>query len=301
MSASHQPAHHDGVPSFCQRLAHRRRIWWGTWEQWAEWRTYRDIVHRFGEWHSLRHRDDPESLWQCCPSWQRSVVQKWNGREYVARFGLESAKLYWRGRSFQRLPLEDMPPRYVIRSVMGQGRKRVWVIVDGVEILRREPALADALRWRVRRSAGWAMTVPLLLEEFLHGPSGEGRLPPEYKVYMFRDRIAAVQFVERHDIGAASMTQRCYSADWKPFDDPLTNAVPLAPLQPPPPGLDQLLRYATDIGQELGTFMRLDFFLTDRGWVFNEFCSSPMGGRHFTPIGDEYFGRMWLEACPDQA
>jgi hypothetical protein len=44
--------------------------------------------------------------------------------------------------------------------------------------------------------------------------------------------------------------------------------------------------------------MRIDFFATDRGCMFNEFSSVPVGGHENTPYCDELFGALWAEKVP---
>jgi hypothetical protein len=53
------------------------------------------------------------------------------------------------------------------------------------------------------------------------------------------------------------------------------------------------------MGAELGTYMRIDFFATDGGCVFNEFSSAPGRGEGYTPYCNGVFGALWAERFPD--
>jgi len=60
--------------------------------------------------------------------------------------------------------------------------------------------------------------------------------------------------------------------------------LPEAEVRDPPACLAEILRHAAVLGTRLGTYVRIDFFATDRGCVFNEFSSMPGGGRDYTPV-----------------
>ena len=67
----------------------------------------------------------------------------------------------------------------------------------------------------------------------------------------------------------------------------------------PPRCLEEMLRLARRLGVAIGTHMRIDFFASDSGYVFNEFSSAPNGGKCFTPFCDDLFGALWEETFPD--
>ena len=62
-----------------------------------------------------------------------------------------------------------------------------------------------------------------------------------------------------------------------------------------------MLELARRMGATLATYMRIDFFVTDRGCVFNEFSSVPARGRYYTPYSDRVFGALWAERIPGDA
>jgi hypothetical protein len=289
----------DAPPTYSERLARRRQLWWGRPRQWGKLAAYRDAWHRWNEWHGVRARTDPETLWQCCPYWQRSLLNKTNGREFAARYGVPLPRLYWRGRVLQRVPLEGLPRDFVIRPTRGASRRGVYVIDDGHEILRCRPAPPAAIRHWIRHPRALPWLLPILIEERIRPPDHSHRLPTEFKCHTFAGTVAAVQMVERHDIHKDGVRQRCYTPGWEPFADPISTVVPLADVIAPPPGLEQIVRHAETLGAALGTYMRIDFFLGAQGWVFNEFSSMPVNGHRSTPYGDAFFGALWAERCPD--
>jgi hypothetical protein len=48
----------------------------------------------------------------------------------------------------------------------------------------------------------------------------------------------------------------------------------------------------------LGSIVRIDFFATGRGCVFNEFSSTPWNGEGFTAFCDDLFGGLWAGKFP---
>jgi D-alanine-D-alanine ligase-like ATP-grasp enzyme len=139
------------------------------------------------------------------------------------------------------------------------------------------------------------LSLPILIEELIRPPDEGRRLPLEFKCHVFGDEVAAIQVVERVDIHKEETKHRYYTPRWETFPDPMSYSLPLADVIQPPPRLDELAELATRLGVALGTYMRVDFFLSDRGWVFNEFSSIPAGGERMTPYCDELFGALWAE------
>jgi hypothetical protein len=127
-------------------------------------------------------------------------------------------------------------------------------------------------------------------------PDGEYRLPLEFKCHLFGDAVVLVEVLERK--GPLPPDYRYYTPNWEPFD--AVRGIPGAPMEAidPPPGLDELLRLAVRLGTAVGTYMRTDFFLTDKGWVFDEFSSTPLDCIYYTPACQQLFGELWDEKFP---
>ncbi|MCK6461712.1 MAG: hypothetical protein L6Q95_17655 [Planctomycetes bacterium] len=288
------PAH----AGFVARLRRRWEIWWGHPFRWGSWRSYGDAVHRLRERYTLRRAEDPDAAWRCCAHWQRSLVSKWNGREFARKHGARVPDLYWIGRRPSRIPFDALPARFVIRPVGGSFRMGIHVVVDGRELLRRDKASTTDLRARLRRGSGRLPLTPLIVEQFVARGEGDDRLPLEYKFHTFAGAVAAIQAVERTDTDTACM--RYYTPRWEPFEDVMDTARPPSDLRDPPGCLPEMLDLARRLGKEIGTYMRIDFFATDRGCVFNEFASTPsIREPKFTPFCDDLFGTFWREKCPD--
>ena len=259
-------------------------------------RGVRDAIHRLRERRTFHQRDQPEEAWRCCEVWQRNLINKWNSREFAARHGCLLPELYWHGTNPAAAPFESLPEEFVIRAVRSASKESVHVVSGGRELLRGEPASPRRLRERLPRAGMVRRPVMHLIEEFARSEDGGGGIPPNYKCHAFGGHVAAVYYVE--SAGPGEWRQRYYTPDWQPFDDRMNTFVPEAELREPPGCLEEMVRLAGRMGAELGTYMRIDFFATDRGCVFNEFSSVPVGGRENTPYCDELFGELWAEHVP---
>ena len=87
------------VPTFSERLAMRRRLWWDR-PAWRGGQGLGDAVHWLKDKHAFRTREDPAETWRCCPYWQRTLIQKWNSREFASKHGCRVPELYWSGGPF---------------------------------------------------------------------------------------------------------------------------------------------------------------------------------------------------------
>lgn len=283
---------------FCGRLVKRQELWWGEPFRWGHARAYRDALHRARERLALRSRAEPDTAWQCCPQWPRTLVNKWNSREFAQKHGCRVPALYWRGRRIANVPFASLPARYVVRPVWGTVRTGVHVVADGLELLRNVPATDVDIRRRLYREHGPLAATPLLIEEFVPAEAGEGRLPIEYKCHSFGDTIAAVQVIER--AGPRTGIQRYYTPRWESFPDVMDTNYPLAPPRAPPRSLDEMLGAARRLSKAIGTYMRIDFFDSAEGAVFNEFSSTPqVRTLPFTRYCDEMFGALWQQRFPE--
>ena len=265
-------------------------MWWGPPRPGA----YRDVLHRrLRERRAFRSRDDPEAAWRCCERWQRTLLNKWNSREFAARHGSPLPELYWWGSEPARAPFETLPSHFAVRPVWGSAQSGVFVVAEGEDLLRHEPASPAQLRERIE----WRRGVPILVEEFVRSELGPHALPVEYKCHTFGDAVAAVHVIER--AGFKQGRHRFYTADWEPFEDPMPVDSQQAALRPPPPYLDRMLDLARTLGVAVETYMRVDFLGSPDGFRFNEFSSAPYEGLYNTPYCDARFGALWADRFPD--
>ena len=246
----------------------------------------------------LRDRNDPDQVWRCCAYWPRSLINKWNAREFAARHGADLPALFWRGTAREEAPFESLPDAFVIRPVSGTMCRGVEAVVGDRELLHGHPASLPELRSGLPRTRFLRRAAPFLIEEFITTEDGRFELPVGYKCHTFGDEVVLVETVRTRSADDAE--HRYYTPDWEPIEDPINTYLPPdEQLSEPPRCLERMVEQAATLGAELGTYMRVDFFASERGCIFNEFSSLPLGGNYNTPYCEELFGSRWAEKFPD--
>lgn len=288
------------APTFADRIRRRGQLWWDP-PRPGSGRGVRDAVHRLSERRAFRSREDPESDWRCCERWPRTLVNKWNGREYAARHGCVLPALIWRGTDHDEF-LDSRPDEFAMRPVFGAGRMGVAVVADGRDLIYDRPMGDAELRERIPRSGPLRRPAAMVVEERVPRIGDPMRLPIEVKAMSFAGHVAGFQRLDRIPRGyGRNSRQRYYLPDWTPLEDPVnTHELDLDEPAPPPPGLDEMIAAAERIGRAVGTFIRVDYFEAEGGPIFNEFSTTPDLGQGYTPFGDRLFGDAWQEHCPDQ-
>ncbi|MFM8893528.1 MAG: ATP-grasp fold amidoligase family protein, partial [Planctomycetia bacterium] len=268
--------------------------WWGLPGGWRNPASWRRPFHRVAERHQLRYRTWPIARWHCCDHWQRSLLNKWNSREFAAMHGVNVPELYWHGRRIGELPLDALPDYFVLRSAWGTQKRGTHVFAAGRDLLDDRVYARSELKAAMLREYGRRSRFPILAEQFMTTADGRHEQGVEYRFYCMRGHVALIQQVEhRGRIGR----WRHYFSDWRPIDDRVNTERQSLDVRPRPARLDEMLDIAGRLGAACGTFMRVDLYETAEGCFFGEFSSTPNWARHFTPWADDYLGRLWQEKC----
>jgi hypothetical protein len=176
------------------------------------------------------------------------------------------------------------------------------VITGGRERLMRASVSRDELgawlpRTRLRQPA------TILIEEYARPHHPSLYLPLELKLHAFAGEVVAAQMIERRELGQAR--QRAYTPGWEPIPDRLQTyweeleASRAGELMPGRSELDSVLAMARRLGSALGTYMRIDFLVSETGPLFGEFSSVPLRGGYNTPYADRLLGEAWARICPN--
>ena len=277
---------------FSERIIKRWRHWWAPPQSFGV-SACKERIHRLKERYAVRNGNDAESDWQCCEFWQRTLIYKWNAREFAQKHGCRVPSLYWFGRKLSTLPFESLPDCYVVKPNLGFSRNHVYVMARGTDLLRNESYTNAQLTETLREVTRGILGVPVLVEEFVKDEQGEHKLPTEYKCHLFGEKIAAIQVIQRMDNVRAK--HRYYTENWEMFEDPMSTILPLDDIRRPPRCLDEMRASARTLGKAYGTYVRADFYASEAGCVFGEFSSTPSLGETFTPYANHYFGALWQE------
>jgi hypothetical protein len=270
--------------------------WWGLPGGWRNPASWRRPLHRLVERHQLRQRVWPISRWHCCDYWQRSLLNKWNSREFAMMHGVKVPELYWYGRGIADLPFDTLPEHFVLRSAWGTQKRGTHVFASGRDLLDNKLFNPSELKAAMLREYGRRARFPILVEQFMTTADGRYEQGVEYRFYCMRDHVALIQQVEhRGRIGRWNH----YFPDWHPIADPVNTERQALDPRPRPARLEEMLDIARCLGAACGTFMRVDLYETATGCFFGEFSSTPNWARYFTPWADDYLGRLWQEICPE--
>ena len=278
---------------FSERIRRRQRSWWGNDQP------IRERVHRLREL-STRHAAGDLPLRPCCPLWRRTFANKLNGRELARRHGFRLPELYWSGRAPARLPVERLPPHFVVKPAFGRSSHDVYLMADGTDLLGRRPYDGAALRRRLRRDLGELTLLPLMAEEMVRSESGEPGVPIDYKCYVFGDFVAAIEAIERIGSDPARNPVGHYFADWNPLPTSMRSDLYRTRAFAPPRCLDEMVARSAALGAAFGTFVRVDCYSTERGCVFGEIATCPTQGKNFSDYAERYFEELWRDRFPDQ-
>ena len=167
----------------------------------------------------LLTRDDPLSSWHCCPLWQRKLSNKWNAREFASKVGCQVPDLYWHGRDVATLDFANLPSHYVIRPTIGHSTGGIFVMAAGVNLFDGRVYSADELRRQLTKIVSRDPRVSILVEEFIKSEDGQYRLPTDYKLMMFDEKVGAINVIKR--FSRRDMRRRYYTETWGQFSEPM--------------------------------------------------------------------------------
>jgi hypothetical protein len=243
-------------------------------------------------------REDPPEKWHCCNYWQRKLSNKWNSREFVCRLGCAVPELYWSGRRVEDIPFDRLPDRYVIRPVVGHSKKGVFVIDHGLNLIDRKNYTEEQIRSVLRPIVAGFPPRRILVEELLRPERGvPSDRPMEYKIHAFGDVIGAIV---ANQYGPELLSSG-FDERWNLLPDLYQSQKRFRPsVEPAPPEcLSELVRWAKVLGTAYESYVRVDFYATERGCVFGEFAATPFRGAGFTVFGDQHLGECWDRTFPD--
>ncbi len=118
-------------------------------------------------------------------------ADKFKAREYIESFGLGNhlPKLYWHGDDPEKIPFNELPSKYVIKSTTGSGNNLIITdkrtidkkkIIKTVKLWMREKYLIAYGEWHYEK-----IQPSIIIEEFLD--DHENPVPFDYKFFCFNN------------------------------------------------------------------------------------------------------------------
>jgi hypothetical protein len=285
---------------FSDRLKERNKVWWGPPSQlWKPKRLVDAIVRRRQRTTLLRH-SDPDRRWHAGRHWQRRLNNKWNSREFAKKHGFPVPELYWMGGDPTKIPFDELPANYVIRTCWGASALGVFTMVSGHELLREKRLGREDLVKAVAEYQAKDIRFPVMVEEFVGDSAGEGSLPVEYEFHSFNGEIAGILAMHReHGLNGKEFFIEFYRPDWQPHDIPIHHWKKAVQGNfSRPKQLSEMLHCAEVLGRAYRNYVRVDLLSHGEGFVFGEFSSVPDQGKKFTLEVDRLFEEYWKKYCP---
>jgi TupA-like ATPgrasp len=204
--------------------------------------------------------------------------------------GLRVPRTFWVGANVRELEGAELPEHWVLKPnhrssgqvFFGRGRPDISSLTAITGKWLRPFEAKDLHEWAYTKAR------PFLLAEELLGPPGSP--PSDYKFFVFAGQVAAVKVdVDRH----TAQCTRLYLPDWTPLEVKY-GRYPLAPIEPPPANLEEMLAVARELGRPFD-FIRVDLYSTDGGTTFGEVTPySASGLTRFAPGSfDSELGAKW--------
>lgn len=208
--------------------------------------------------------------------------------------GCRVPDLYWKGREPGKIDFDALPGQYVIRPTVGHSCDKVFLMDGGVNLFDKQMYSKDDIIRALQEALRQNTNLEFLIEEFLRGENGKYKIPDDYKIHTFNGKIPCIAVINRD--GPKKGRQSFYDENWNPVE-PVCNAYPGGSYQEPPKCLPEILSFARKLSKSYETYVRIDFYATDKGAVFGEFTPTPSLGVGYTSYANKMFASYWNKYC----
>lgn len=231
--------------------------------------------------------------------WQGELSEKTAGRLWAEKQGLQVPKLIWSGKELSDIPkLSELPNKVVIKPSKGFSSNNVLCLIDRKNILDDSIWDDEKIQSEFSSDKFLGRVQPKwIVEEFLQPESfrEDEIIPRDWKFYCFGDKIALIHAVLRKsEADVHQNIHHYFSGDLRQIQRRVSSPKPV-PKEPLyfPECWDEMVSQVKALGKELGCFMRIDMYATNRGPVFGEFTPTPQGGIGYTEWADKYLATFW--------
>jgi len=243
---------------------------------------------------TIMNANDSIEKWQDVKNWQRKLSNKYNSREFAAKYNCKVAELYWKGRDNNNIHFTNIPMQYVIRPTIGHSSGLVFLIDNSLNLMDGKTYQPQEIKEILGKALQENSHLEFLIEEFVRNEKGEYKIPDDYKFYMFNGQISSIQVINR--FGRSKGLNTWYDENWNEMIS-ITSNYERGQVQQAPLCLPEMIAYAKKLSVEYKIFARIDFYATDKGAVFGEFTPTPALGKGFTPEGNKLLSKYWDKYC----
>ena len=227
------------------------------------------------------------------PMWQKSLSEKINGENFVAERGIKPVPKYFITDSYEDPRFQDLPERYVIKTSEGYSANQVFPIKDGKNVFTDEDTSVGEIMNKLRNdSFVQNQNHKIIVEELVEDEFGY-KIPLDYKFFMFGGEIASILVIDRPSAMKKEHTQCFYDENWNQIPIDIRPTLREEDKFHKPKFFKEMCAAARKLGNDLGIFMRIDFYTTKDGFYFGEFTPTPDGGKGYSEEGNRYLGTFW--------
>ena len=229
------------------------------------------------------------------------LINKTAMTRYAARMNLPMPEHYCEVKTVDELDFSVLPERVVIKPNNSADNDCVMLFDKGREVFTGDLVPVSERMEYVRETFKNGRFIKpetrIIAEEFIQDFDETNVVPRDFKVYVAGGRSWVIQVVNRPGTTKKDWSHRYYSQDWVPYEH-FQRSNAFGKVVEKPMHFDQLIRISNRIAQDIGCFMRVDFYIAKRGVVFGEFTSYPNAGLQFTPIGNNVLCDL-MDRYPD--
>ncbi|NJS38716.1 MAG: hypothetical protein HC783_06560 [Rhodobacteraceae bacterium] len=232
------------------------------------------------------------------PNPYAAVASKTGGTDFMRAIGYSVPERYGIYPTLDDLPrFEDLPKAFALKPLNGFSSTGVFLMRDGVDLMRHRPLTRDQLIQLTRAETGrkaLAINGAWVAEELLFNYDDPDTPAHDYKFLCFGPKVLAIVINKATGLKDPKYRVWLRDPDWQPLPYQIHwNRHSEPTLLPRPPCLDDMLHMASDAAGQLNIFVRVDLFATQRGPVFCEFTGYPHSGNNITPRADVWLGSHW--------
>ncbi|MDC0340993.1 hypothetical protein OAM96_03440 [Candidatus Poseidoniaceae archaeon] len=237
------------------------------------------------------HRDEVQN---------KNVGGKISGQDFAKSLGIRVPAIYNVVSSPEEIPtFEKLGESFVIKPARGYSATNVFLMNNGVNLFdgktwNRQEVIDE---FSISKQSQSDSNKKIIIEELLIPWDGEKRIPYDYKFYMFGEKIAYCQIIDRRSSANTKLNKTWYvDSEFNIINKQIMVEYWLDDKQPAimkPDCWNDLVSTAKVLGAAVNRFTRVDLYATNNGPVFGEFTPTPHGGRGFTKWADKWLGEMW--------
>ena len=227
------------------------------------------------------------------PMWQKHLSEKIRGEEFVLERNIPIVPKIFITESYDDPRFQELPNSYVIKTSVGYSANQVFPVKDGKNVFTEEDISVNEILDKLQTdSFVQNQNHKIIVEELVEDEFGY-KIPLDYKFYMFGDKIATILVIDRPSKNKKEQVQCFYDENWNKISIDIRPTLREEDKFHKPKFFKEMSAAARKLGNDLGIFMRIDFYTTKDGFYFGEFTPTPDGGKGFSQEGNRYLGTFW--------